>query len=298
MAVPRLVAYCYETDDQEVAVATRNEVFAAAYRVALKKGVKAVSQRAVLAELGRGSFALGPLIEEWKREQLKAGEVPPHALQMATELVRELWQLAKHAAREEMAVTPHGALSRGSRRALSLQKRRLTLGEHVEQKLRSLNRPLLGAEIYRELPEDVRTTQPDKMNRELMAAKASTHLVQLKDLYDTKDNRWWLSDVALPKEFLAGQKEKPAYTRVDTDLALKRQRLTQLTDKALELLGKSAEPMHIDAICAELKIDQDHRREFRRSLYRRSLYDQRIARTAQKTYAAVSPGVDRNSGPA
>jgi hypothetical protein len=276
---------------------TKKEVFAAAYRVAIRNGIRGVTHRAVLEELGRGSFALGPLIEEWKRELKQAGDVPPYLAEAAIRQVTELWQLVKDSMRIEQQLQRHTHLSTKSKSekvdsTFRVRKKRVPnelkylVAKAAEEILLKFNRPMFGVEIYDNLPDSLKSKiHRDKMYRILDAAKDS-QLVHMSEKFGVKDLRWWISDLALPAEYLKREK-KTVYKRVETNFALKRLNLSDLVKRAIEVLIDSGKPLHFDLICQKLHIDNDIKNDFRRSLYRRSIYDKRYKKIRRHTYQAI-----------
>jgi hypothetical protein len=109
----------------------------------------------------------------------------------------------------------------------------------------------------------------------------------MSEKFGVKDLRWWISDLALPVEFLNREKKKTNYKRVETKFALKRQTLGNLVNRAIAILIESGRPLHFDAICQMLHVPNDIKNDFRRSLYRRTIYDKRYKRIRRHTYQAM-----------
>jgi hypothetical protein len=274
----------------------RDAVFAACHRVARKSGVAAVTHRAVLKALGRGSFALGQHIEDWKKEQKRSGDIPPFLAEAAHRLVEELWRLVKDSMKIEKQNSRQlgpGKQTRSDDTSPSMrdsppitrkEARRLAV-DSAEETITMFNRPMQAVEIYNGLPRDIRDRiRKDKMLSILVKAKSSSRLIQLRDRFAVNDSRWWMAGLALPEEFL--RRKKKIYKREETELALKRQSLDGLIEPTVEMLVESGEPLHFDVICQKLKVPNDVKKDFRRSLYRRSIYDERYNRIGHNIYQA------------
>src|ERR1022692_2645988 len=153
----------------------RDAVFAACHRVARKSGVAAVTHRAVLKALGRGSFALGQHIEDWKKEQKRSGDIPPFLAEAAHRLVEELWRLVKDSMKidkqnwrqsepgKQLRFDNTNPSTRDSPPLTPKEARRLAV-DLAEETITTFNRPMQAVEIYIELPQDVR----DKIRKDKM----------------------------------------------------------------------------------------------------------------------------------
>lgn len=276
----------------------KEEVFAAAYRIARKDGIRGVTHRAVIRELGGGSFALGPHIEAWKKEQKRSDDIPPYLADAAVRLATELWLIVKESVRAEQQgplplQTKIIAVDKPKKTILPVGTKNKRVAREIhyliikraEAILSDFNRPMFGVEIYDNLPDGFKNkVSRDKMYRVLDAAKDS-RLVHLKDILGTNDLRWWLRHLALPEGYINPEK-KNYYKHVETDLSQKRQALGDLVEQAIELLVESGKPLHFDEVCTKLDTQKDIKNDFRRSLYRRSIYDKRYKRIRRHTYQA------------
>jgi hypothetical protein len=284
-------------------MANRDEVFAACDRLALKTGVAGVSHRAVLKELGRGSFSLGPFIEDWKNDKKRTDDLPPFLAEAAQRLVEQLWRLVKDSAGIEnqssrqsnprKKTRSHGVvtITPGSRRFMAKEIRDLA-AKRAEQVLTESNRPMRAIELHERLPPDLKKRIPEnKMFRVLAIAKNSSRLIQLRDQFKVNSSKWWIADLALPEEFLRPRTK--TYKRKETELALTRRNHGDLIKSAITILVEAGEPLHFDVICQKLKVSNEVKADFQRSLYRRSIYSKQYKRIRSDTYQAILNAVGR-----